>query len=150
VNPDKTLTETIWHDSDDSAGGGGISEVFALPDYQTNAGVPVSVSTQFKGRGVPDVAGNADPESGYKVLVDAQQMVIGGTSAVAPLMAGLIALINEQKNTKAGFINPKLYSTANSCRDITEGNNITTSSQLGYTAGPGWDACSGWGVFSGF
>lgn len=140
--------ETVWHASNDSATGGGVSEVFPLPAYQASAGVPLSASTQFKGRGVPDVAGNADPASGYSVLVDGQQMVIGGTSAVAPLMAGLIALINQQSQKKAGFINPLIYSTPGLCRDIVHGNNITTSSKLGYNAGPGWDACTGLGVLN--
>ncbi|RYE02123.1 MAG: peptidase S53, partial [Sphingobacteriaceae bacterium] len=93
----KITSETVWHAASDSATGGGVSDFFPLPDYQTNANVPASLSTKFKGRGVPDVAGAADPSTGYKVLVDGQQFVIGGTSAVAPLMAGLIALINQQK-----------------------------------------------------
>lgn len=141
-------SETVWHVSNDSATGGGVSEVFPLPAYQASAGVPLSASTQFKGRGVPDVAGNADPASGYSVLVDGQQLVIGGTSAVAPLMAGLIALINQQSKKKAGFINPLIYSTPGLCRDIVQGNNITTTVKLGYTAGPGWDACTGLGVLN--
>lgn len=76
-------------------------------------------------------------------------MVIGGTSAVAPLMAGLIALVNEQHQTHAGFINPKLYSAPGICRDITSGNNKTTIKRTGYSASKGWDACTGLGVFSG-
>jgi kumamolisin len=85
------ITETVWNDSTTSAGGGGVSDVFALPLYQANANVPLALSSKFKGRGVPDVAANADPDTGYEVLVDGQKLVIGGTSAVAPLMAGLIA-----------------------------------------------------------
>ena len=141
-------SETVWHAASDSATGGGVSEVFPLPDYQAAANVPVSLDTNFKGRGVPDVAADADPSSGYKVLVDGQQLVFGGTSAVAPLMAGLLALINQRTGKSAGFINPTLYSTPNSCRDITEGDNKTTQTNTGYAAGPGWDACTGWGVLS--
>jgi len=142
-------SETVWHDSNDSATGGGVSEYFALPDYQQQSSVPVSASTGFAGRGMPDVAGDADPNTGYQVLVDGQEMVIGGTSAVAPLMAGLMARINQQNGTPAGDIHSTLYNNpAGFCRDITTGNNITTSSNKGYTAGPGWDACSGWGVLS--
>jgi kumamolisin len=141
-------SETVWHESTDSASGGGVSNYFALPDYQQNTGIPAAVDTGFKGRGLPDVAGDADPDTGYKVLVDGQEMVIGGTSAVAPLMAGLIARINEQQGKPAGFINPTLYSTTGLCRDITSGDNKTTSAGTGYTAGPGWDACTGWGVLS--
>jgi len=141
-------SEVVWHDSNDSASGGGVSTYFPLPDYQANANVPLELDTQFKGRGVPDVAGDADPDTGYNVLVDGQQMVIGGTSAVAPLMAGLIALLNEQNNSPAGFIHPQIYAAPGLCRDITSGNNKTTSTGTGYTAGPGWDACSGLGVLS--
>jgi kumamolisin len=148
VSNGQILTETVWDDSTDSATGGGVSNYFPLPDYQANTAIPLAIDTQFKGRGLPDVAANADPDTGYKVLVDGQQLVIGGTSAVAPLMAGLIALINEQQNKPAGFIHAQLYSTPGLCRDITVGNNKTTSADTGYTAGPGWDACSGWGVLS--
>lgn len=148
VNGTIITSETVWHAASDSASGGGISEVFPLPTYQNNANVPVSVNTKFKGRGLPDVAGNADPASGYNVRVDGQNMVIGGTSAVAPLMAGFIALINEKNGKPAGFINPKIYANQSGCRDITSGNNITTTTNKGYTAGKGWDACTGWGVLS--
>lgn len=148
VSNNTITAETVWHESNDSASGGGVSSYFPLPDYQANANVPPEVDTQFKGRGVPDVAADADPDTGYKVLVDGQQMVIGGTSAVAPLMAGLIALLNEQNNKPSGFIHPTIYATPSLCRDITSGNNKTTSAGTGYTAGPGWDACSGLGVLS--
>jgi kumamolisin len=148
VSNNQISSETVWHESSDSASGGGVSTYFPLPDYQLNANVPLEIDTQFKGRGVPDVAGDADPDTGYQVLVDGQQMVIGGTSAVAPLMAGLIALINEQSGKPAGFINPQIYANPGLCRDITIGDNKTTSANTGYTAGPGWDACSGLGVLS--
>ncbi len=148
VSGQSIVSETVWHDSTTSATGGGVSEVFPLPDYQQTTKIPVSVSTQFKGRGLPDVAANADPNTGYSVLVDGQQLVFGGTSAVAPLMAGLVALLNQQGNKSVGFINPVLYANPGLCRDITSGDNKTTTGGLGYTAGPGWDACSGWGVLS--
>jgi kumamolisin len=146
VSGTKISSETVWHESDDSASGGGVSNYFPLPDYQANAYVPLAVDTQFKGRGLPDVAGDADPDTGYKVLVDGQQMVIGGTSAVAPLMAGLIARINEQTGKPAGYIHPQIYANPSLCRDITSGDNKTTTDASGYPAGPGWDACTGWGV----
>ncbi|WP_179412962.1 S53 family peptidase [Mucilaginibacter sp. E4BP6] len=141
-------SEVVWHDSNTSASGGGVSSYFPLPDYQASANVPLEIDTQFKGRGVPDVAADADPDTGYKVLVDGQQLVIGGTSAVAPLMAGLIALLNQQNGKPSGFIHSQIYGTPNLCRDITSGNNKTTSAGTGYTAGTGWDACSGLGVLS--
>ena len=145
----KVVSEVVWHAASDSATGGGVSEFFPLPDYQKNAKVPVSLnSSKFKGRGVPDVAGNADPATGYKVLVDGQQLVIGGTSAVAPLYAGLIALLNQQKGKTVGYINPAIYATAGLCRDIVSGNNVTTANHLGYTAAAGWDPCTGLGILS--
>jgi len=95
----------------------------------------------FVGRGVPDVAGDADPETGYSVVVDGQQTVIGGTSAVAPLWAGLFALINQSLGANVGYVNPLLYSAKAKAtfHDITSGGNG------GYSAGPGWDACTGLG-----
>jgi len=89
---------------------------------------------------VPDVAGNADPLTGYDVLVDGQSEVVGGTSAVAPLWAGLIARLNQQLGESLGLANTALYGTeGNGFHDITKGNNGT------YQAGAGWDACTGWG-----
>jgi kumamolisin len=135
-------SETVWNDGPNSATGGGVSEYFPLPSYQNNAKVPKSVNTGFPGRGVPDVAGDADPESGYEVRVDSQDTVVGGTSAVAPLWAGLIALFNQQLGKPVGFINPLLYSTVESAgafHQIVKGNNGA------YSAGPGWNACCGLG-----
>jgi kumamolisin len=149
VNGTIIQSEVVWHESSDSATGGGVSDVFPLPDYQKKAGVPPSASSGFKGRGVPDVAGDADPQTGYNVLVDGQQLVIGGTSAVAPLMAALIARVNQAKGKPVGFIHPTLYANPKLCRDVTQGDNITTSTNKGYKAGPGWDPCTGWGVLSG-
>ena len=63
----------------------------------------------FKGRGVPDVAGDADPATGYQVQADGPSFAVGGTSAVAPLWAGLIALFNQSQGKAAGYLNPTLY-----------------------------------------
>lgn len=134
-------SEVVWNElaANEGAGGGGVSTVFPLPTWQGKSNVPAPTVTGG-GRGVPDVAGDADPVSGYQVRVDGSNLVIGGTSAVAPLWAGLIALANAQNKGSAGFINPALYAAGvNACRDITEGNNG------GFTAGPGWDACTGLG-----
>jgi kumamolisin len=117
-----------------------VSEFFAVPSFQQSASVP-KAPNGFVGRGVPDVAGDADPQTGYSVVVDGQQTVIGGTSAVAPLWAALLARINQSLGSSVGYLNPLLY-TANvesSLHDITVGNNG------GYSAGPGWDACTGLG-----
>jgi len=136
-------SEQVWNElsANEGATGGGVSEVFALPTYQSSAKVP-KAPNGFVGRGVPDVAGNADPESGYNVVVDGQQTVIGGTSAVAPLWAGLLALINQSLGTNVGFVNAQLYAAKAEAtfHDITSGNNGT------YSAGKGWDACTGLGT----
>ncbi len=139
-------SEVVWNEtaSNEGATGGGVSNVFALPSYQTSAGVPAQPETGFVGRGVPDVAGDADPTTGYFILVDGQNEVVGGTSAVAPLWAALIALFNQQLGTPVGFINPSLYGRETSFNDITSGNN--DDSNLGYySAQAGWDACTGLG-----
>lgn len=143
----RVVSETVWHESVKSATGGGISEYFPKPGYQASANVPPAYSG-FAGRGVPDVAGDADPQTGYKVLVKGRRIVVGGTSATAPLFAGLIALLNERHGSPLGFIHPGLYSTPGLCRDIVSGDNITASSGQGFHAGPGWDACTGLGVMS--
>lgn len=140
-------SETVWNEtaSNEGATGGGVSNEFPLPSYQTAAGVPVNPETKFAGRGVPDVSGNADPVTGYQVVVDGENIVVGGTSAVAPLWAGLIALINQKLGTSVGLLQPKLYSLSESVsRDITSGNN--DDSNLGfYSAAAGWDPCTGVG-----
>jgi kumamolisin len=133
--------ETVWNDMPQGgASGGGVSAVFALPDYQTNSNVPPP-SNNIVGRGVPDVSGDADPQSGYQIQVDGESGIFGGTSAVAPLWAGLIALMNQKLGQPVGFLNPKLYSNAvtQAMRDITNGNNGA------FKAGQGWDACTGLG-----
>src|SRR6202012_3227558 len=104
-------SETVWGGgaaANGATGGGGVGE-FALPSYQADAKVPDNVDTSKPGRGVPDVAGNADPQTGYQTLVDGSQQVVGGTSAVAPLWAGLVALLNQSLGAPLGFANPRLY-----------------------------------------
>jgi kumamolisin len=136
--------EQVWNDlPSNGATGGGVSGTFPLPAWQSNANVPPSVNPGgFKGRGLPDVAGDADPFTGYQVEVDGTNSVVGGTSAVAPLWAGLITLFNQAGTTPVGYLNQNLYqkvAPAGAFHDITSGNNGA------YQAGPGWDACTGWG-----
>jgi kumamolisin len=132
-------SELVWNDGPNGgATGGGVSRVFPKPMWQSAVNVPPPPAAGG-GRGVPDVAGDADPATGYDVRVDGVDTVIGGTSAVAPLWAGLIALLNQLKGRPVGYLNPKLYGNAAAFHDITEGNNS------GFTAGPGWDACTGLG-----
>jgi len=137
--------ETVWNElgNNEGATGGGISDVFPLPTWQKGAGVPPSANPNKNvGRGVPDVTGDADPTTGYVTRVDGNPDVIGGTSAVAPLWAGLIALINQRIGKPVGFINPLLYQDAATARDL---NDIISGNNGAYSAGPGWDACSGLG-----
>ena len=138
----KITKEVVWNETGGGATGGGVSETFALPSYQAGAKVPVSVNpSHFKGRGVPDVAGDADPATGYQIRVDGRTTVFGGTSAVAPLWAALIAIMNQQLGKSLGFLNPALYAAAakGTFHDITSGNNGA------YSAATGWDACTGLG-----
>jgi kumamolisin len=138
-------SETVWNElaNNEGATGGGISDVFPLPSWQNGAGVPPSANPNKNvGRGVPDVTGDADPTTGYVTRVDGNPDVIGGTSAVAPLWAGLIALLNQSIGKPVGFINPLLYQDAGTARDL---NDITSGNNGAYSAGPGWDACSGLG-----
>jgi kumamolisin len=136
------VSEVVWNElaNQEGATGGGVSNVFALPAWQANAKVP-GPSGKTGGRGVPDVAGDADPTTGYTIRVDGQTSVIGGTSAVAPLWAGLVAVANQQLGAKVGFIQPAIYAAkaASAFNDVTQGNNG------GFSAGPGWDACTGLG-----
>jgi kumamolisin len=132
--------EVVWNDPGGGATGGGQSTVFGLPPWQTDA-----VKTQqpaFTNRGVPDVAGDASPDSGYIVRVDGQTLVFGGTSAVAPLWAGLTALLNQSLGKSIGFINPTIYGLASSSGAF---HDITAGSNGAYNAGAGWDPCTGLG-----
>lgn len=142
--------EVVWNDGDgNGATGGGISDIFPVPAWQQSAHIPPSVNPAHNtGRGVPDVAGDADPQTGYNVLVDGQGAIVGGTSAVAPLYAGLIARINQHLGKPVGFLNPSLYQHPTVARDVKGGTNALNGAP-GYTAGPGWDACSGLGVVDG-
>lgn len=143
---DQEISEVVWDDGGQGgATGGGVSDVFPLPSWQANAGVPQRAAGG-SGRGVPDVAADADPQTGYQVFVDGQQMVIGGTSAVAPLWSGLLARIAQLSSARIGLAQPSLYkgvkpaTAVPGLRDITQGNNGA------YQAGPGWDPCTGLGV----
>ncbi len=133
-------SETVWNDgAQGGATGGGYSAQFPEPSWQTSAGI---VPPSGGGRGVPDVAGDADPQTGYNVLVDGESLVIGGTSAVAPLWSGLIALLNQKLGKPLGFLQPVIYGLPES---VGAFHDITSGSNGAYSAGPGWDACSGLG-----
>jgi kumamolisin len=173
-------SEVIWNETaaNEGAGGGGISDVFAVPSFQANAGVPAraagsgsgrghgsgaaasggtgtaasggtgtaaSASAAAGGRGVPDVAGNADPVTGYQIFSGGQAQVVGGTSAVAPLWAALVSRLAEATGQRFGLIQTLLYAGVTPGTAVNGFNDITSGNNGAYTAGPGWDACSGLG-----
>ncbi|MGC0313930.1 S53 family peptidase [Kitasatospora acidiphila] len=140
----QVVSETVWDDGPGSATGGGVSRWFPVPTWQASAPVPPSANPPHqKGRGVPDVSALADPQTGVVIIsVDGQHLVqIGGTSAAAPQWSALLARVNQGLGAPVGFLNPLLYGKLASgvLRDITQGSNGA------YPAGPGWDACSGFG-----
>jgi kumamolisin len=139
-------TETVW-DGGATGGstGGGISDAFPLPAWQAGAGVPQR-SGGGTGRGVPDVAGDADPATGYQVLVDGTHLVIGGTSAVAPLWAALVCRLAQALGKRLGLLQPALYAAAKPGVAPPGFRDITTGSNGAYRAGKGWDSCTGLGV----
>lgn len=131
--------ETVWNEGTSSATGGGFSDAFPVPDWQQSA---ISGTQPATGRGVPDVSAVADPQTGYRVRVDGQDLVIGGTSAVAPLWAALVARLRQLGGAPLGLLQPRLYAAtvAATFHDITSGNNGS------FSAGPGWDPCTGLGT----
>jgi kumamolisin len=138
-------SETVWNDgTSGGATGGGVSADFDLPAWQASAGVPARPAGGGAGRGVPDVAADADPQTGYQVRVDGQDLVFGGTSAVAPLWAALVARLVQALGRPLGLLQPSIYAGSGAAppgfRDVTSGSNGA------FSAGPGWDACTGLGV----
>jgi Subtilase family len=155
VNAGRIEAEILWNDGP-SGGvtGGGFSELFPFPAWQK----VISTSSYGgpegpRGRGIPDISANASPSSGYRVLLDSQWTVIGGTNAVAPLWCGLIARLNQGLGQRIGLLNPVLYRSlgpAGVLRDIAEGStSVPDLNQPGYTARTGWDPCTGWGTPNG-
>ncbi|SRR5579875_202913 len=143
-------SEVVWNETaaGEGAGGGGVSDQFPRPSWQANAGVPARAGGGGPGpggRGVPDVAGNADPATGYQILSGGTAQVVGGTSAVAPLWSALIARLAEATGARFGLIQPALYAGVSPGADVPGFRDITSGSNGAYAAGPGWDACTGLG-----
>ena len=147
--------EQVWNEAwIGGAGGGAVSSLFGSPSFQTGLG--------FSGRAVPDVSYNAAVDGGVLVYYSAQGpaaagfYIVGGTSAGSPQWAGIFALANTARAAAAkgplGYVNPGLYSIAQSPRyssdfhDITAGNNIFSGSTVGFTAVTGYDLATGWGT----
>jgi kumamolisin len=139
--------ETVWFSGVGQGGtGGGVSDVFPVPSWQRGVGVPGDADTGAPGRGVPDVAADADPATGYRVLVDGTAAVYGGTSAVAPLWAALVCRFAEALGRRPGLLQPALYAGVGAGRPARGFRDITSGSNGAYPAGAGWDACTGLGV----
>jgi kumamolisin len=135
--------EEVWNQVSIGTGGG-ISDAFAeVPDYQTAAALPPSFNGGV-GRGVPDVAGLAAGTPGYRIILAGNEIVKDGTSAVAPLWAGIVALANQARGRPLGLVHPLLYADRSLFRDVTSGNN--RAGNIGYNAGAGWNACTGLGT----
>jgi kumamolisin len=172
-------SEVVWNElaSNGGAGGGGVSDQFPQPSWQIDAGVPVRASAQPAAaagsgsgsgsgsggsgsagsedssgagwRGVPDVAGNADPVTGYQIYSGGQAQVAGGTSAVAPLWSALIARLAQATGIRFGLLQPLVYAGVSAGTDVAGFRDITSGNNGAYSAGPGWDACTGLGVPNG-
>lgn len=166
--------ETVWNDTTagsqgGGAGGGGYSDVFGVPTWQASvvsagaSGGPASTveaadperrhpsppggpaPTTSRGRGVPDVAGNADPVTGYKIVANGQSTAVGGTSAVAPLWAGLIARLAQQSGKRFGLLQPLIYAGLAAGTPAPGFNDVTSGNNGAYQAAAGWDPCTGLG-----
>lgn len=146
--------ETVWNNAHmkRAATGGGVSELFEPPDYQERIRIPSANEHGRYGRIIPDVAALA-AGGAWEMVDDEQSLVAGGTSAVAPLFASLIALANQKRASlgkeRLGFLNPRLYDIAKASsdvfNDINQGDNRPSFDHPGYDAGHGFDACTGWG-----
>jgi kumamolisin len=150
LNTATITAEVVWNDAEFGGGGtgatgGGVSDVFPLPSWQANAGVPKPGGRSSGGRGVPDVTGNADPVTGYQIVCDGEYLVVGGTSAVAPLWAGLITRLAQATRKKFGLLQPLIYAGTEPSTKVAGFNDITEGNNGAYLAGPGWDPCSGLG-----
>ncbi len=138
-------SEVVWN-NETGASGGGFSEVFPIPDWQKSTQA-AKLAKKYKknGRGVPDVASVGDPKTGYMILVNGKYVVGAGTSAAAPLWAGLLARVNEKLGHAVGFVNPLLYQSSGSFEKERAFRAITSGNNGAYQAGPGWNPCTGFG-----
>jgi kumamolisin len=150
TNTGGIASQTVWNDLaiGDGATGGGVSRIFPLPAYQEGFDVPPSVDPgHARGRGVPDVAANADPDTGYRILVNGNWITVGGTSAVAPLIAALVTRLNAARGTRLGLAQDTWYPLARAAQtsDAPAFLEVTQGSNGAYSAHPGWNACAGLG-----
>lgn len=143
-------SESVWNDSlGYGAGGGGVSTVWPIPAWQSN----VSTVYSKTHRNVPDVALNADTNTGYAIYYMGQWQIYGGTSCAAPLWAAFTACVNQAltatQQPPLGFANPKLYVIGNGAERTTNFHDVTTGNNFYYPSQMGYDNASGWGSFNG-
>ncbi len=155
-------SESVWSNPNGTqrgpkgaGGGGGISNTFKQPTWQSGPGVQNQYSNGF--RQVPDVTGDADPATGYAMYCTVTNagcppsgwITVGGTSASAPLWAGSTALVNQylqaQGKKRVGFANPALYGLFNAQQQFPAFHDITTGNNLYYPATSNYDLASGIG-----
>jgi kumamolisin len=144
------VSETVWNDGlAQGAGGGGVSTIWPLPSWQTK--VPTVYSKT--NRNVPDVALNADPETGYAVFYNGEWTTVGGTSCAAPIWAAFNACVNQarvaQSKAVLGFANPLFYTIGLGTSYNTDFHDIKMGNNLHYPSKQGYDNASGWGSFNG-
>jgi kumamolisin len=136
-------SETVWK-SGSVGTGGGISDIYPVPDFQLGLAMPPSFNGGHMGRGVPDVAALAAGFPGYRIVVGGVDMAKDGTSAATPLWAALLTIANAERGTPLGLVSRQLYRTPALMRPIAIGDN--RQGNIGYAAGTGWNACTGLGV----
>jgi kumamolisin len=150
-------SEEVWFEGPNDGTGGGISRVFPLPDYQKDSSIPRAMAPDGPAmRGIPDVAGNAAPASGFRILCNGQKFPdpeknippMGGTSAVAPMWAALVARMNQALGRRCGFLNPALYRLA-SAPGSAIFRNPPSGTNGSYFAALGWNPCTGLGSVDG-
>lgn len=143
-------SELVWNNGlGKGAGGGGVSGVWPIPSWQTQVSTLYS-KTQ---RNVPDVALNADPNTGYAIYYKGQWQIFGGTSCAAPLWAAFTARVNQElsaaQKPALGFANPTFYAIGNGSTYLSNFYDVVTGNNLYYQANVGYDNASGWGSFNG-
>jgi kumamolisin len=148
--------EAGWEGPLEAAGsGGGLSAQYSQPSWQTGPGVANSFSNGM--RQLPDVAADADPLTGYAIYDSTSNCsgsncwgVVGGTSAAAPLWAGIAALANQsagqRKRRPLGFLNPALYALGAGASRGADFHDVRAGGNLFYPATPGWDYSTGLGT----
>jgi kumamolisin len=151
LNTDGTAqSEEVWNDGPGSgATGGGVSDVYPVPTWQTVCGVPNRAGATTRGRGVPDVSADADPATGYHIFVDGKPVVVGGTSAVAPLWAALVCRLAQALGRTLGMLQPVIYAQAQPGRATPGFRDVTVGNNGAYQATSGWNPCTGLGVPNG-